>query len=48
MMVPLFAYVATFSEQVNIQKIYFFAVSTPSEQLGFKNNCLDLTVTFFK
>ena len=48
MMMPLLAYVATFAEQVNFQRIYFFTVSTPSEQLGFKNNYLDLTVTFLK
>ena len=48
MMMPLLAYVATFSEQLHFERIYFFAVSTSSEQLGFKSNYLDSTATFFK
>ena len=48
MMMPLLAYVATFSEQLHFERIYFLTVSTASEQLGFKSNYSDSTVTFFK
>ena len=48
MMMPLLAYVATFSEQLHFQRIYFSTVSTSSEQLGFESNYLDSTVDFFK
>ena len=47
MMMPLLAYVETFSEQLQFQRI-FFTVSTFSEKLGFKSNYLDSAVTFFK
>ena len=48
MMKPLLAYVATFPEQLHFRKIYFFTVSTSSEQLDFKSNYFDPTVTIFK
>ena len=48
MMMPFLAYVVTFSKQLHFRRIYFFTVSTSSEQLKFKSNYLDLTVTFFK
>ena len=48
MMMSLLAYVATFSKQLHFWRIYFFTVSTSSEQLDIKSNQFDIKITFSK
>ena len=59
MMIPLLAYVATFSEQLHFGRICFFTVSTSSEQLDlrviisiqqlpFSNSCVFRAATFLE
>ena len=48
MMMSLLAYVATFSEQLHFWRIYFFTVSTSSEQLHIKSNQFNIKIIFSK